>query len=45
MSWLLVFASRIRGLFSKRHLERELDEELLAHIEMATCGGVALAIS
>src|SRR5882724_1670400 len=36
MSWLRVLASRIRGLFLKRHLERELDEELRAHIEMAT---------
>jgi hypothetical protein len=36
MSWLRVLASRIRGLFSKRRLERELDEELRAHIEMAT---------
>src|SRR5437762_188532 len=36
MSWLRVLAARIRGLFLKRHLERELDEELRAHIEMAT---------
>src|SRR5882762_9907572 len=36
MSWLRVLASRIRALFLKRHLERELDEELRAHIEMAT---------
>jgi predicted permease len=36
MSWLLVLSSRILGLFSKRRLERELDEELRAHIEMAT---------
>jgi len=36
MSWLRVLASRIRGLFSKRRLERELDEELRANIEMAT---------
>src|SRR5438552_180113 len=36
MSWLRVLASRIRGLFLQRHLERELDEELHAHIEMLT---------
>ena len=36
MSWLRVLAARIRGLFLKRHLERELDEELRAHIEMLT---------
>src|SRR5882724_57357 len=36
MSWFRVLASRIRGLFFKRRLERELDEELRAHIEMLT---------
>ena len=36
MSWLRVLVSRVRGLFSKRRWERELDEELRAHIEMAT---------
>jgi hypothetical protein len=29
MSWLRVLTERIRGLFSKRRLERELDEELI----------------
>ncbi len=36
MSWLRVLASRICGLFSKGRLECEFDEELRAHIEMAT---------
>src|SRR5438094_1860642 len=36
MSWLRVLAARVRGLFFKRHLESELDEELRAHMEMAT---------
>src|SRR6267143_5124774 len=36
MSSLRVLGSRIRGLFLKRHLERELDEEVRAHIEMLT---------
>jgi len=36
MSWLRVLASRIHRLFINQRLERELDEELRAHIEMAT---------
>ena len=36
MSWLRVLACRIRGLFIKRRLERDLDDELRAHIEMLT---------
>ena len=28
MSWFRVLAARITGLFSKRRLERELDDEL-----------------
>ena len=36
MPWFRVLASRIRGLFRTQHLERELDEELRAHIEMLT---------
>jgi predicted permease len=34
MSWLHVLVSRIRGIFSKRRLEREFDDELRSHIEM-----------
>src|SRR5438309_10098823 len=36
MSWLRVLACRIRGLFINRRLERDLDDELRAHIEMLT---------
>ena len=36
MSWLRVLAARVRGLFLKHHLERELDEELHAHIDLLT---------
>jgi predicted permease len=36
MSWLRVLGCRIRGLFVKRRLERDLDDELRAHIEMLT---------
>ena len=36
MSWLRVLAARVRGLFGKRHLESQLDEELRTHIQMAT---------
>jgi predicted permease len=45
MSWLRVLASRIRGLFSKRRLERELDEELHTHIEIATAEYVRKGLS
>jgi putative ABC transport system permease protein len=34
MTWLRVFIRRLRGLFLKRKLERELDEEIRAHLEM-----------
>ena len=34
MSRLREFASRIRGLFGKRRLDQDLDEELRAHLEM-----------
>lgn len=35
MDWLRVLISRFAGLFSKRRLDAELDEELRSHIEMA----------
>jgi predicted permease len=34
MTWLRVFIHRLRGLFLKRRLEQELDEEIRAHLEM-----------
>jgi hypothetical protein len=34
MSWPRVFAARIRGLFVKDRLERELDDEVRIHLEM-----------
>src|SRR6266404_2665037 len=34
MSWPSVFAARIRGLFVKDRLERELDDEVRFHLEM-----------
>ncbi|HXI42148.1 MAG TPA: permease prefix domain 1-containing protein, partial [Bryobacteraceae bacterium] len=36
MSWLRVLAYRARGLFVKRRPERDLDDELRAHLEMLT---------
>src|SRR5882762_3047743 len=36
MSWPRVLACRIRGLFVKRRLERDLEDEVRAHIEMLT---------
>src|SRR5262245_32720346 len=34
MIWLRVFLHRLRGLFLKRKLERELEDEIRAHLEM-----------
>src|SRR5262247_4080719 len=34
MTWLRVFIHRLRGLFLRRRLERELDEEIRTHLEM-----------
>jgi predicted permease len=34
MTWLRVFIHRLRGLFLKRKLERELEDEIRAHLEM-----------
>ena len=34
MIWLRVFIHRLRGLFLKRKLERELEEEIRSHLEM-----------
>lgn len=34
MIWLRIFLHRLVGLFRKRALERELDEEIRAHLEM-----------
>jgi len=36
MTWLRVFMSRVRGLFLKRKLEQELEDEIRAHLEMQT---------
>ena len=34
MSWPTVFAARLRGLFERKRLERELDDEVRFHLEM-----------
>src|SRR5207247_639977 len=34
MSWPSVFAARLRGLFSKSRMERELEDEVRFHLEM-----------
>src|SRR5579863_10705102 len=36
MTWLRIFASRIKALFAAPQLDRELAEELRSHIEMET---------
>ena len=34
MSWARVVAARLRGLFERKRLERELDDEVRFHLEM-----------
>jgi MacB-like protein len=34
MSWLRVFIHRLRGLFLKRKMDQELEDEIRAHLEM-----------
>jgi hypothetical protein len=36
MEGLRIFGARLRGLFRKRHLDRELEAELQAHLESLT---------
>jgi len=36
MSWLRTFVSRVSGMFRKASRERDLDEELRAHLELLT---------
>jgi hypothetical protein len=35
VSWLRIYAARLHGLVFRRRMERELDDELRAHLEMA----------
>ena len=34
MTWLRIYIHRLRGLFLKRKLERELEDEIRSHLEM-----------
>jgi len=34
MTWLRIFLHRLRGLFLKRELERELEDEIRSHLDM-----------
>src|SRR5947208_8294828 len=34
MSWAAAVAARLRGLFARKRLERELDDEIRFHVEM-----------
>src|SRR5262245_49494122 len=34
MTWLRIFIHRLRGLFLKRKLERDLEDEIRAHLDM-----------
>ena len=39
--WLLVLRQRVRSLVAGRRLDRELDEELAAHVEQQIAANVA----
>lgn len=36
MSWVRKLSSRLRALFRKENVERELDDEMRFHLEMET---------
>jgi putative ABC transport system permease protein len=44
MEWLRIFGARLRGLFRKQHLDRDLETELRAHLEMLTEESVRLGM-
>src|SRR4051794_14890664 len=43
--WLLAFPLRFRSLLRRRHVEAELDEELLFHIQHLTESNIAKGMS
>jgi predicted permease len=45
MEWLRIFASRLYGYFRKRNVERDLDAELRAHLELLTEGNIRRGMS
>ena len=45
MSWLRILATRVRGIFSRRRLDRELETELRSHLEMAVENNLRLGMT
>jgi hypothetical protein len=45
MDWIRTLLSRCSGLFQRRKLDADLDEELSAHIEIATAENVKLGMA
>jgi len=45
MTWLRVFIHRLRGLFLKRELEQELEDEIRSHLEMQFEDNLRLGMS
>jgi predicted permease len=45
MTWLRVFIHRLRGLFQKRKLEQELEDEIRSHLEMQIGDNLRLGMS
>jgi hypothetical protein len=45
MIWLRVFIHRLRGLFLRRRVERQLEEEIRSHLEMQIADDVRQGMS
>ena len=45
MTWIRVFIHRLRGLFQKRKMERDLEDEIRAHLEMQFDDNLRLGMS
>jgi predicted permease len=45
MIWLRIFIHRLRGLFLKRKMERDLEDEIRAHLEMQIDDNLRLGMS
>jgi predicted permease len=45
MTWLRVFIHRLRGMFLRRKLEQELEEEIRAHLDMQIEGNLQRGMS
>src|SRR5262249_1676735 len=45
MTWLRIFTRRLRGIFLKRSMERDLEDEIRAHLEMQIEDNLRLGMS